>query len=87
MWPLVVGVSPNFVPARRIQFGSVPFGAWSHGFAAVDPKGEKEWEGGDKRAAPEDALHSIREAAEEDARWSYYAQGHFSLMKYNIFFN
>ena len=60
---------------------------WSQGFAAVDPKGEKEWEGGDKRAAPEDALHSIREAAEEDARWSYYAQGHFSLMKYNIFFN
>jgi hypothetical protein len=25
-------------------------------------------------------LHSIREAAEEGARWSYYAQGHFSLI-------
>lgn len=59
--------------------------AWNHGFAAMDPKGEKEWEGGDKRAASEGALHSIREAAEEDARWSYSDQGHFSLMKCNIF--
>ena len=79
MWPLVVGVSPNFVPARRIQFGSVPFGLkpW---LCSRGSKRWKEWEGGDKRAAPEDALHSIREAAEEDARWSYYAQGHFSLI-------
>ena len=58
---------------------------WHHGFAAVDPKGEKEWEGGDKRTASEGALHSIREAAEEDARWSYCDEGHFNLMKYTMF--